>query len=248
VPFNDVEAFEKAVKEERESLAAVIVEPVIGNFGVVVPTEGYLQALRELTERYDVVLIFDEVITGFRLGLGGAQEYYGVKPDMTTLGKVLGGGFPLAAYAGREEIMRMIAPSGKVYQAGTYSGNPVSVAAGLATLKILRGRKGFYSGLEQKCLKLVSGLEGVAGDLGLRVQVNRVGSMFQMFLTAEPVTDYASARKADNKKFMVMHRKLLDRGVFVPPSQFETCFLSSAHSDGDLKETVEGYRKALESS
>jgi len=248
VPFNDVEAFEKAVKEERESLAAVIVEPVIGNFGVVVPREGYLQALRELTERYDVVLIFDEVITGFRLGLGGAQEYYGVKPDMTTLGKVLGGGFPLAAYAGREEIMRMIAPSGKVYQAGTYSGNPVSVAAGLATLKILRGRKGFYSGLEQKCLKLVSGLEGVAGDLGLRVQVNRVGSMFQMFLTAEPVTDYASARKADNKKFMVMHRKLLDRGVFVPPSQFETCFLSSAHSDGDLKETVEGYRKALESS
>ena len=248
VPFNDVEAFEKAVKKERESLAAVIVEPVMGNIGVVAPKERYLEALRELTERYDVVLIFDEVITGFRLGLGGAQEYYGVKPDMTTLGKVLGGGFPLAAYAGREEIMRMIAPSGKVYQAGTYSGNPVSVAAGLATLKILRGRKGFYSGLEQKCLKLVSGLEGVAGDLGLRVQVNRVGSMFQMFLTAEPVTDYASARKADNKKFMVMHRKLLDRGVFVPPSQFETCFLSSAHSDGDLKETVEGYRKALESS
>jgi glutamate-1-semialdehyde 2,1-aminomutase len=247
VPFNDVEAFEKAVKEERESLAAVIVEPVIGNFGVVVPREGYLQALRELTERYDVVLIFDEVITGFRLGLGGAQEYYGVKPDMTTLGKVLGGGFPLAAYAGREEIMRMIAPSGKVYQAGTYSGNPVSVAAGLATLKILRGRKGFYSELEQKCVKLVRGLETVAGDLGLKVRVNRVGSMFQMFLTEEPVFDYASAKKADNKKFMVMHRKLLEQGVFVPPSQYETCFLSIAHSERDLVETVDSYEVALQS-
>jgi glutamate-1-semialdehyde 2,1-aminomutase len=246
VPYNDVEAFEKAVKMERDSLAAVIVEPVMGNVGVVAPKEGYLQTLRELTLRYGVVLIFDEVITGFRLGLGGAQEYYGVKPDLTTLGKVLGGGFPLAAYAGREDIMRMIAPSGKVYQAGTYSGNPVSVAAGLATLKVLRGRNDFYSGLEQKCLKLVKGLEGVAEDLGLRVQVNRVASMFQMFLTAEPVTDYASAKKADNKKFMVMHRKLLDRGVFVPPSQFETCFLSSAHSERDLAGTVDSYERALE--
>jgi glutamate-1-semialdehyde 2,1-aminomutase len=247
VPFNDVEAFEKAVKKERESLAAVIVEPVMGNIGVVAPKERYLEALRELTERYDVVLIFDEVITGFRLGLGGAQEYYGVKPDMTTLGKVLGGGFPLAAYAGREEIMRMIAPSGKVYQAGTYSGNPVSVAAGLATLKILRGRKGFYSELEQKCVKLVRGLETVAGDLGLKVRVNRVGSMFQMFLTEEPVFDYASAKKADNKKFMVMHRKLLEQGVFVPPSQYETCFLSIAHSERDLVETVDSYEVALQS-
>ena len=246
VPFNDVEAFEKAVKKERESLAAVIVEPVMGNIGVVAPKERYLEALRELTETYGVVLIFDEVITGFRLGLGGAQEYYGVEPDLTTLGKILGGGFPLAAYAGREEIMRMIAPSGKVYQAGTYSGNPVSVAAGLATLKILRGRKSFYSELEQKCVKLVKGLETVAGDLGLKVRVNRVGSMFQMFLTEEPVFDYASVKKADNKKFMVMHRKLLEQGVFVPPSQYETCFLSIAHSERDLAGTVDSYEVALE--
>jgi glutamate-1-semialdehyde 2,1-aminomutase len=141
----------------------------------------------------------------------------------------------------------MIAPSGKVYQAGTYSGNPVSVAAGLATLKILRGRKGFYSELEQKCVKLVRGLETVAGDLGLKVRVNRVGSMFQMFLTEEPVFDYASAKKADNKKFMVMHRKLLEQGVFVPPSQYETCFLSIAHSERDLVETVDSYEVALQS-
>jgi len=246
VPFNDVDAFEKAVKKEQKELAAVIVEPVIGNIGVVLPKEGFLEVLREVTERFGVVLIFDEVITGFRLGLGGAQEYYGVKPDLTTLGKILGGGFPMAAYAGREDIMRMIAPSGKVYQAGTFSGNPVSVAAGLATLRVLRGRKGFYSELERKCEKLVRALEGVAEGLGLRVQVNRVGSMFQMFLAEEPVFDYASAKKSDSKKFMAMHRKLLDLGVFVPPSQYETCFLSAAHTDVDYAKTIECFEQALQ--
>jgi glutamate-1-semialdehyde 2,1-aminomutase len=245
VPYNDVEAFEKTVKKERESLAAVIVEPVMGNVGVVAPREGYLMALRESTERYGVVLIFDEVITGFRLGLGGAQEYYGVKPDLTTLGKILGGGFPMAAYAGREEIMRMIAPSGKVYQAGTYSGNPISVAAGLATLKVLRGKKSFYSEMERKCEKLVEALERVAGDLGLKVQVNHVGSMFQIFLTDRPVCDYASAKTADNKRFMEFHRKLLEQGVFLPPSQFETCFISLAHSEKDLERTVEAMEESL---
>lgn len=248
VPYNDVEAFENAVKMERQELAAVIVEPVIGNIGVVVPREGFLGALRELTERYGVVLIFDEVITGFRLGLGGAQEYYGVKPDLTTLGKVLGGGFPLAAYAGREEIMRLIAPSGKVYQAGTYSGNPVSVAAGLATLKTLRSLKGFYSELEQKCVKLVRGLEGVAEHLGLKVQVNHVGSMFQMFLTDKPVCDYVSAKTADNKRFMKFHGRLLEQGVFLPPSQFETCFVSAAHTAEDLRKTAECFEYALQST
>lgn len=246
VPFNDVDAFEKVVKKEQKELAAVIVEPVIGNIGVVLPKEGFLEALREVTERYGVVLIFDEVITGFRLALGGAQEFYGVKPDLTTLGKILGGGFPLAAYAGREDIMRMIAPSGKVYQAGTFSGNPVSVAAGLATLGVLRGRKGFYSQLERKCEKLVKGLEGAAEGLGLRVQVNRVGSMFQMFLAMEPVCDYVSVKKSDGKRFMAMHRKLLDLGVFVPPSQFETCFLSAAHTDVDYAKTIECFEQALQ--
>ncbi len=247
VPFNDVAAFEAMVKRERAELAAVIVEPVIGNIGVVLPKEGFLETLREITEQYGVVLIFDEVITGFRLALGGAQEFYGVKPDLTTLGKIMGGGFPMAAYAGREDIMRMIAPSGKVYQAGTFSGNPISVAAGLATLRTLRGRRSFYPEMEKKCEGLVKRLKRVTDDMGLEVQFNHIGSMFQMFLSEEPVFDYASAKKSDSNRFMEVHRTLLQHGVFIPPSQFETCFLSAAHSNGDLDKTVESYRKALQS-
>jgi glutamate-1-semialdehyde 2,1-aminomutase len=246
VPFNDVAAFEAAVRREQKDLAAVIVEPVLGNIGVVLPEDGFLQSLREVTERFGVVLIFDEVITGFRLGLGGAQEYYCVEPDLTCLGKVLGGGFPLAALVGRADMMRMVAPSGRVYQAGTFSGNPVSVAAGLATLRVLQSRRGFYSQLARKCEKLAVALEGAAEGLGLQVRVNHVGSMFQLFLTGEPVTDYASAKKSDAGKFMIMHRKLLDLGVFVPPSQYETCFLSAAHTDGDIAKTVECYEQALQ--
>ncbi len=247
VPYNDVEAFEAAVKKERKELAAVIVEPVIGNIGVVMPKEGFLNALRELTEQHDLVLIFDEVITGFRMALGGAQEYYGVAPDLTTLGKVLGGGFPLAAYAGREEIMQMVAPSGKVYQAGTYSGNPVSVAAGLATLGLLRGKKGFYVELEKKCDKLVKFLEGLSEELNVAMQINHVASMFQTFLTDKPVYDYASAKKADSKRFLELHKSLLGQGVFLPPSQFETCFLSSAHTAKDIERTAQSYACALQS-
>jgi glutamate-1-semialdehyde 2,1-aminomutase len=247
VPYNEAEAFEATVKKERKDLAAVIVEPVIGNIGVVTPKKGYLHLLRELTEQHDLVLIFDEVITGFRMALGGAQEYYGVKPDLTTLGKVLGGGFPMAAYAGREEIMQMIAPSGRVYQAGTYSGNPVSVAAGLTTLKILRDRKRFYAKLEENCENLVKSLECLAKELGVPAQINHVASMFQMFLTSEPVYDYASAKKADSKKFLELHKRLLGQGIFVPPSQFETCFLSSAHTARDIERTVQGFGRALQS-
>jgi glutamate-1-semialdehyde 2,1-aminomutase len=247
VPYNDAEAFEATVKKERKDLAAVIVEPVIGNIGVVTPKKGYLHLLRELTEQHDLVLIFDEVITGFRMALGGAQEYYGVKPDLTTLGKVLGGGFPMAAYAGREEIMQMIAPSGRVYQAGTYSGNPVSVAAGLTTLKILRDRKRFYAKLEENCENLVKSLECLAKESGVPARINHVASMFQMFLTSEPVYDYASAKKADSKKFLELHKRLLGQGIFVPPSQFETCFLSSAHTARDIERTVQGFDRALQS-
>jgi glutamate-1-semialdehyde 2,1-aminomutase len=245
IPYNDVEALEKTVKEEKKDLAAVIVEPVIGNIGVVTPREGFLEALRELTAKYGTVLIFDEVITGFRLGLGGAQEYYGVTPDLTTLGKILGGGFPMAAYAGKEEIMRLIAPSGKVYQAGTYSGNPISVAAGLTTLKILRSKRVFYTDLEKKSEKLVRSLERVAEELGVKVRVNHVASMFQMFLTDKPVCDYASAKMADNKKFMEFHSRLLKAGVFLPPSQFETCFISASHTNEDIKRTIEAVKVSL---
>jgi glutamate-1-semialdehyde 2,1-aminomutase len=245
LPYNDAERFEEVMNRERGSLAAVIVEPVLGNIGVVAPKEGFLETLREVTEKYGVVLIFDEVITGFRLALGGAQEYYGVKPDLTTLGKVLGGGFPMAAYAGKQEIMRMIAPSGKVYQAGTYSGNPVSVTAGLATLKILKAMKGFYSELESKCKSVVNPVEIACGDLGVKAQINHVGSMFQMFLTDEPVVDYRSSKTADKEKFTELHKRLLRLGVFLPPSQFETCFISSAHSKDDVDRTVDAIEDSL---
>jgi len=240
VPFNDAEKFEKTVKENKDDLAAVIVEPVIGNIGLVLPKEGFLETLRELTENYGIVLIFDEVITGFRLALGGAQEYYGVTPDMATLGKVLGGGFPIAAFAGKEEIMKIIAPTGKVYQAGTYSGNPVSVIAALATLKFLReSGKDFYAKMESNCKAIVTPLKKTIHECNLKVQVNNLASMFQLFFTETPVYDYATVKTSDTNKFMTYHKKLLEKGIFTPPSQFETCFLSSAHSQQDIKHTAE---------
>ncbi|MEM4142992.1 MAG: glutamate-1-semialdehyde 2,1-aminomutase [Candidatus Bathyarchaeia archaeon] len=247
VPFNDTGAFEAAVKAHREDLAAVIVEPVIGNIGLVLPQEGFLETLREVTEAYGVVLIFDEVITGFRMALGGAQEYYGVTPDMTTLGKVLGGGFPIAAFVGREEIMRMIAPEGKVYQAGTYSGNPVSVVAALATLKFLRqSGRDFYAELSAKCRAIVEPLKAAVVDAGLNLQVSHVASMFQLFFTEKPVYDYAGVKTADAARYMRFHSALLRKGVFLPPSQFETCFISAAHSSADLEKTAEHLSSAME--
>jgi glutamate-1-semialdehyde 2,1-aminomutase len=239
VPYNDAAKFEEAVKENQSDLAAVIVEPILGNIGLILPKEGFLETLREMTEKFGVVLIFDEIITGFRVALGGAQEYYRITPDLTTLGKVMGGGFPMAAFAGKEEIMKMIAPQGKVYQAGTYSGNPVSVAAALATLRILRdGGDEFYSRLEEKCEFVVKPLQKIVHESDLKLQINHVASMFQVFFTQTPVTDYKTVKTADNAKFMRYHAKLLENGVFVPPSQFETCFLSSAHSHEDLEKTV----------
>jgi glutamate-1-semialdehyde 2,1-aminomutase len=246
VPFNDKEKLEEAVKENKDDLAAVIVEPVIGNIGVVLPKEGFLETLRELTENYGIVLIFDEVITGFRLALGGAQEYYGVTPDMTTLGKILGGGFPMAAYAGKEEIMKMVAPSGKVYQAGTYSGNPISVTAGLATLIFLRDSGGFYAKMESKCETIVKPLRKIIGESNLKLQINHIASMFQLFFAEQAVYDYASAKTADNAKYLRFHKNLLTHGIFLPPSQFETCFLSAVHSDEDLDRTIACFISAFQ--
>lgn len=246
VPYNDVDSLEAAVKANKADLAAVIVEPILGNIGLIPPKEGFLEALREITEQYGVVLIFDEVITGFRVGLGGAQKYYNVTPDLTTFGKVLGGGFPIAAFAGKEELMKMVAPEGRVYQAGTYSGNPVSVAAALMTLRILQqGGDDFYSLLAEKCMSIVKPLLKLIQEFNLKIQVHHVASMFQVFFTETPVTDYATVKTADNAKFLKYHAKLLETGVFVPPSQFETCFLSSAHSADDIKTTVETLYAAL---
>jgi glutamate-1-semialdehyde 2,1-aminomutase len=238
LPYNDPHRFEETVKANKDDLAAVIVEPVIGNIGLVLPKEGFLETLREVTEKYGVMLIFDEIITGFRLSLGGAQEYYHVKPDLTTLGKILGGGFPMAAFAGKKEIMQLIAPSGKVYQAGTFSGNPVSVAAGLATLTMLSSRgAGFYQQMTAKCQTVVNPLKKIAEEL--KLQVVSVASMFQVFFTQTPVCDYRTVKTADSARFKAYHAELLKKGVFVPPSQFETCFVSSAHSAEDLQTTTE---------
>lgn len=249
IPYNDVEGFEQTVKREREQIAAVIMEPVVGNAGVILPKNGYLLRIRELTEENGIVLIFDEVITGFRLAFGGAQECYGVTPDMVTLGKIMGGGFPLAAFGGKPEIMQMVAPIGKVYQAGTFSGNPVSVAAGLATLETIR-REGdsFYYELELKRRVICDVVRDFAEDAHFPVQVNGIASMFQLFFTDGDVYDYESAKKADKARFMVYHRKLLEKGVFIAPSQFETCFISRVHSKEDIEKTVEAVEESLRSA
>lgn len=246
VPYNDVESFEQVIKRERERVAAVIMEPVVGNAGVILPKNGYLKRIRELTEENGIVLIFDEVINGFRLAFGGAEEYYGVVPDMVTLGKIMGGGFPLAAFGGKREIMQMVAPVGKVYQAGTFSGNPISVVAGLATLKTIR-REGdsFYHELELKRRVICAAVRDLAEDAHFPIQVNGIASMFQLFFVDSEVYDYESAKRADKAKFMVYQRELLEKGVFVPPSQFETCFVSSVHSEEDVEKTVEAIEECL---
>jgi len=249
IPYNDVESFEQTIKREREQIAAVIIEPVVGNAGVILPKNGYLKRIRELTEENGIVLIFDEVITGFRLAFGGAQEYYGVMPDMVTLGKIMGGGFPLAAFGGKKEIMQMVAPLGKVYQAGTFSGNPISVAAGLSTLRTIRKEGGsFYHKLELKRRMICDAVRDLAEDAHLPIQVNGTASMFQLFFADSEVYDYESAKKADKARFMVYHRKLLEKGVFIPPSQFETCFVSSVHSKEDIEKTVEAVEESLRST
>ena len=237
--FNDEDSVRRTIRENHEDLAAVIVEPVCGNMGVIPPEPGFLESLRELTRRYGVVLIFDEVITGFRVARGGAQERYGVVPDLTCLGKILGGGLPVGAFGGRQDIMSCLAPVGPVYQAGTLSGNPVTVAAGLATLKALEA-PGVYRELEEKGRKLEEGLKGVLGR-GVRGTVNRVGSMLTLFLGAGRVAGADDARACDRERFARFFHGMLARGVYLPPSPFEALFLSLAHGDDDIAATVEAF-------
>ncbi len=246
LPYNNIPALELAIKRESHEIAAVIVEPVIGNAGLILPRTDYLSKLRKLTKDYGILLIFDEVIMGFRLALGGAQEYYNIKPDMTTLGKVLGGGFPIGAFGGRKEIMQHLSPSGKVYQAGTFSGNPVSVIAGYTALQILsKNRDKIYPKLERNCEKLAKALVDLASSYHVEAQVNNLASMLQIFFASNPVFDYVSAKSSDTQKFSIYFHQLLKQGVFIPPSQFETCFLSTAHSEDDLVSTVEAFDVAL---
>lgn len=246
LPYNNLEALEEAVRKSRGEMAAVLVEPVIGNYGLILPKKGYLEALRKMTKEEGILLIFDEVITGFRLTLGGAQGYYGVMPDLTTLGKVMGGGFPLAAFGGKKELMEMISPVGKVYQAGTFSGNPVSVIAGLATLKILiRERQVIYERLRGLGEGIRKGLTDIISARGLTCQVNQLASMFQLYFTKEKVVDHKTALSSDRDEFDRYHRGLLQRGIFVPPSQFETCFISLTHTDEEVGGLLEAVDEVL---
>jgi glutamate-1-semialdehyde 2,1-aminomutase len=244
VPFNDLDAVAAALQQHPDAVAAVIVEPVAGNMGVVPPAAGFLSGLRELTTRHGALLIFDEVITGFRIAYGGAQERYGVSADLTCLGKIIGGGLPVGAYGGRADLMRHVAPLGGVYQAGTLSGNPLAVAAGLATLRALRENPGTYDRLERLGGQAEAGFRRAADKAGLPVTVNRVGSMLTGFFTDGPVRNYADARRADTARYGRFFHAMLERGVYLAPSQFEAAFVSLAHTPADL-DAVE--RAAMES-
>lgn len=244
-PFNDVGRVEEIFRQHPDSIAAVIVEPVCGNMGVIPPRPDFLSSLRAITERYASLLIFDEVITGFRVALGGAQELYNVTPDLTCLGKILGGGLPLGAFGGRSEIMDLLAPQGPVYQAGTLSGNPLAVSAGLATLKEI-SRKGVYGELERKGRKLQEEFEAALKKTRTKGVVNRVGSMLTLFFGVEQVGNADQARQLDRDRFVRFFHGMLERGFYFPPSPFEAMFLSLAHSPRDLDRTIEGFQDWLQ--
>jgi glutamate-1-semialdehyde 2,1-aminomutase len=248
LPFNETEALEQAFSKYRHQIACVIVEPVVGNMGCVAANGGYLANLRTLTQRENTVLIFDEVMTGFRVAYGGAQELYGIKPDLTTFGKIIGGGLPVGAYGGPSEIMDLVAPLGPMYQAGTLSGNPLAMAAGVAQLKHLREKKNeIYPQLEKLSAKLVEGVATAAKDARVPLCFNRVGSMFTWFFTEGPVTDWATASKSDIAAFGRFFRAMLNAGIYLPPSQFEAAFLSAAHTVEDVQQTVAAARNSLRS-
>jgi len=244
LPYNDLDSVRRLFEAEGSAIAAVIVEPVAGNMGVVPPAPGFLEGLRELTRASGALLIFDEVITGFRLGFGGAQTLYGVRPDLTVLGKIIGGGLPIGAYGGRADLMAMIAPEGPVYQAGTLSGNPVAVAAGIETLRILE--RADYDLLDQRTAALVGRMKECADAAGVSTVWNRVGSMFTCFFTEGRVTDYASAKRADAKRYAAFFHEMLKRRVYLAPSAFEAAFVSMAHEERDFTQTVKAAAKSFQ--
>ncbi len=246
LPFNNIGALELAFSKYKHQIACVIVEPVVGNMGCVPGSGDYLAALRLITQREKAILIFDEVMTGFRVAFGGAQERYNIRPDLTTLGKIIGGGLPVGAYGGPAELMDLVAPLGPMYQAGTLSGNPLAMAAGVATLTHLRQHKDeIYPRLEKLSGKLVDGVVAAAKSAHVKLCANRVGSMFTWFFTAGPVTDWATASKSDAKAFARFFRGMLDNGVYLPPSQFEAAFLSAAHTEEDVQKTIAAAKQAF---
>ena len=246
LPYNDLDAVRAVFAARPDEIACVIVEPVVGNAGTIAPAPGYLQGLREITMQYGALLILDEVMTGFRLSLGGAQQIYDIQPDLTTLGKIVGGGLPCGAFGGRADVMEFLAPLGPVYQAGTLSGNPLAMTAGIATLRhLITHEEAVYSGLEQTTTVIAEGVGRVAKEVGIPMTVNRVGSMFTWFFTDRPVTDFATAATSDTVSFGRFHRAMLDAGIWLPPSQYEAAFVSTAHGQAEVGMVLEAARRAL---
>ena len=244
IPFNDIEAVNQVFDKYGPEIACIIVEPIPGNMGVVIPDKPFLRALRKVTLEHGTLLIFDEVISGFRVAPGGAQEVYGILPDLTCLGKIIGGGLPVGAYGGKKEIMMCMAPEGEIYQAGTLSGNPLAMAAGIATLKLLK-QGNLYVELEKKGDTLFSGVENAAGDAGIQVVVNRVGSMGTLFFTTKPVSDFVAAKESDQDLFKRYYRSMLEQGIYLAPSPFEASFLSTAHTNEMIEKTIRCASKAF---
>jgi len=250
VPYNDIDALKKVMDEHGDEIAAVIVEPVAGNMGCVPPRQGYLRAMRELTEAHGTLLIFDEVMCGFRASLGGAQAAYGITPDLTTLGKIIGGGLPVAAYGGRREIMEKVSPAGPVYQAGTLSGNPLAMTAGIETLKIITaepepGQPDYSRVLTLKTKKLLLGWQEQAKKAGVTIQAHQAGSMFGIFFNEHEVWNFDDSCASDQEAFKVWFKSMLEQGIYLAPSQFETLFMSGAHTDEDIDRTIEAAGKAF---
>ncbi|HYO05938.1 MAG TPA: glutamate-1-semialdehyde 2,1-aminomutase [Phototrophicaceae bacterium] len=250
IPYNNIGALESAIKRDQESgdsdIACLIIEPVMANSGLILPEKDYLNQIRKITKQNNIVLIFDEVVTGFRLALGGASEFFGIKSDITTFAKALGNGHPISLIAGKKEIMSQLAPSGKVYQASTFAGNPISVTASLKTLSILSENKDIiYPQVGKTCDRLVNGIKDVAHDKEIELTVNSIGSMFQAFFTKRPVNSYNDVKTSSITKFSELFKGLLDNGTFIPPSQFETCFISTSHNEEDIEKTIESFENAL---
>ena len=246
LPFNNVEKVKECFQKEGDQIACIILEPIAGNMGVIPPEKGFLEGLKKITEQYKSILIFDEVMTGFRVAFGGAQQLYGITPDLTCLGKIIGGGLPVGAYGGKKKIMDYIAPVGPVYQAGTLSGNPLAMTAGVTTLNLI-SRNGFYEDIYQKAEYLCSGLKSLAEEKGLPVYFTRVGSMFSVFFTANPVKNYQDAKKSNLTMFTKYFQNMLNNGIYLAPSQFEAGFISSAHTQEDLDKTLNAARKSFKS-
>jgi glutamate-1-semialdehyde 2,1-aminomutase len=245
LPFNDIDALKKVMADKGDKVACVIVEPVAGNMGLVAPEDGFLKTMRELTEAHGAVLIFDEVMAGFRVAYGGAQSLYGITPDLSSFGKVIGGGLPVAAYGGKREIMSQIAPQGSIYQAGTLSGNPLAMAAGIATLKELK-KPGVYEALDERSKRLITGLGNAAQKAGVAARVGHVGSMLGMFFTDQNVANFDDAKTCDLEMFSKFYQGMRQQGIYIAPSQFEVLFLSTAHDDEHIDTTISAAEKVFE--